>query len=383
MEPLETYRGREQTFIKHDLLKAYLERLFMIVGRHQGTICYVDCFAGPWKSNSDDLRDTSIAISLGIIRKCRDGLLKNGKNVRFRALFVEKSKSAFRKLETYLESRKDDGILTAAMHGEFHTLIQEILDWYGNDSFAFFFVDPTGWKNAIEPSTLTPLLRRPDSEFLINFMYDFLNRTAPNPDFQEDLERIFGEMPATEGMAPEVREAHLVNLYRSNLKKVTPGAGKQSRTAYVTVQKPTLDRTLYHLVYLTRHPKGIVEFMEVSDKLDIVQKRVRALAKQDERIGKSGQHELPHVLAGVQNLTEQAGTDLTEVKEFWLNRLSTEPKPFGIPEFAAMLEETGRFPSEFQKAFGELAADGKVRNLGVKRARTVNAVNFEKREQLM
>jgi hypothetical protein len=43
----DDYIGREQTFIKHTLLKAYLERLFMIVGKYQESISYVDCFAGP------------------------------------------------------------------------------------------------------------------------------------------------------------------------------------------------------------------------------------------------------------------------------------------------------------------------------------------------
>ncbi|KAF0220195.1 MAG: hypothetical protein FD174_1434 [Geobacteraceae bacterium] len=48
MEIPAQYRGREQAYFKHCLLEAYLERLFMIVGQHQRTICYVDCFAGPW-----------------------------------------------------------------------------------------------------------------------------------------------------------------------------------------------------------------------------------------------------------------------------------------------------------------------------------------------
>jgi len=36
----ENYKGRELAFIKHELLKNYLERLFMIVGQHEKTICY-------------------------------------------------------------------------------------------------------------------------------------------------------------------------------------------------------------------------------------------------------------------------------------------------------------------------------------------------------
>ena len=381
MEDLEKYKGKEQGYLKHHLLEAYLERLFMIVGQHHRTICYVDCFAGPWESSSDDLSDTSIAISLNIIRKCRDGLRGLGREVSFRALFVEEKNKPFQILERYLASRKDDGIETKAKQGEFHTLVPDILEWCGNDSFVFFFVDPTGWKDAIELPTLAPLLRRPNSEFLINFMYNFLSRTIPQPEFQTDMERIFGEVPDTQGMSPEEREAHLVTLYRNNLKQVTAEGKERPRTAYVKVRNPTRDRTLYHLVYLTRHPKGIVVFMDASEKLELVQKKVRALAKQDERVEKSKQ---PELFSADEDVTDdRADMDLTEVKDYWLRRLSTVPMHFGTREFAEMLESTDWFPGDFQRAFGELAKEGRVRNLDAKRARRVNAVNFEKNETLV
>ena len=63
----ESYRGREQTYIKHELLAAYLERLFMIIGLFQPVIRYVDCFSGPWNEKDDNLQDTSIGISLKIM----------------------------------------------------------------------------------------------------------------------------------------------------------------------------------------------------------------------------------------------------------------------------------------------------------------------------
>ena len=381
MEELQKYKGKEQGYLKHRLLEAYLERLFMIVGQHQRTICYVDCFAGPWESNSDDLADTSIAVSLDIIRKCRDGLRRTGKEVSFRALFVEEKNKPFQILERYLESRKDDDTETRAKQGEFHHLVPEILEWCGTDSFVFFFIDPTGWKDAVEPPTLAPLLRRANSELLINFMYDFLSRTVPQAEFQKDMERIFGVVPDTKGMSPEARETFLVTLYRNNLKQVTAEGEEQPRTAYVKVQMPTRDRTLYHLVYLTRHPKGIVEFMEASEKLDLVQKKVRASAKQDERIHKSRQTEMFSAAEQISDV--RSHLDLSEVKEYWLMLLSTLPKHFGIREFSDMLENTEWFPGDFQKAFGELTKEGKVRNLDAKRARPVNAVNFEKNEALL
>ena len=90
MEIPRNYKGKEQSFIKHRLLETYLERLFMIIGQHESRIRYIDCFAGPWKTESDNLKDTSISISLDIMKGCHESLKKRGKNVQFKALFIEK-----------------------------------------------------------------------------------------------------------------------------------------------------------------------------------------------------------------------------------------------------------------------------------------------------
>ena len=381
MQIPEHYKGREQAYFKHSLLKAYLERLFMIVGQHHKTICYVDCFAGPWQEKSKDLEDTSIAISLKIIQKCRDGLNKLGKEVHFKTLFIEQDQKAYEKLETFLERRQDDGTETMPLHGEFIASRQKILDWCGENSFTFFFVDPTGWKEAVELSTLEPLLKRPNSEFLITFMYDFLVRTHTQKSFENDIREIFGEVPVTGSMSPEKKEEHLVSRYRRNLKTIVSSGGSRPRTVSVKVLYPLKDRPIYHLVYLTRHPLGIVKFMEASEQLDLVQRKVRARSKQETRIEKSGQEEL---FAAHEQVTEKNGhVDLSVVKEYWLSNLTKRPVTFDIKRLADMMEETGWFANDFQQAFKELEKVNRVNNLDVKRARPVNVVNFEKGERLL
>jgi len=370
----DQYRGREQTYFKHRLLEAYLERLFMIVGQHERTICYVDCFAGPWEEQGDDLGDTSIAMSLNIINKCRDGLQRNRKNVHFRALFIEQNGKSFQKLEEYLASREIEGIETQAFKGSFKELIPQILNWCGSQGFTFFFIDPKGWKNDVERPTLAPLLERPNSEYLINFMYGFLSRFVSDVKLQEDMRRIFGIVPDVQGMTPEQREAFLLSLYRNNLKQVLPVDGGKPRTAYVKVLKPTKDRTLYHLVYLTRHPKGIVVFMDASDKLELVQKRARAAAKQNERVQRRGQMEL---FAAAAHVSDERSEIDPEVHEYWLNKLKYTPECYGVEELADMLEETGWFESDFQKAFAELAQKGLVKNLNATHKRRSKFIHFD------
>ncbi|MFH0726830.1 MAG: three-Cys-motif partner protein TcmP [Pseudomonadota bacterium] len=375
MEVPESYRNREQAFVKHYLLRTYLERLFMIIGQSQSTIRYVDCFSGPWNEQDENLQDTSIGISMRIMQKCQDGLRHMGKNVRFKALFIEKDKQAFEKLESYLSSAISPGITTSARNGEFYDLRGEILNWCGHDDFTFFFIDPKGWKKVVEIPTLEPFLRRPNSEFLINFMYVFLLRTHTQESFQEEMREIFGEVPDTSGMDSKQKEAHLIKLYRARLKEIAPSRGGKPRTAHVPILYPVKDRTLYHLVYLTRHEKGIAVFMEASEKLELVQRQTRAQAKQESRESRTGQLEFCQFGRVVQ---PEKRIDLEEVKSYWLGRLSPHALRFGMDQLADMIEETGWFESEFQAAFGELANQGIVANLDNKtKRRTKKYVHFD------
>ncbi len=147
MELSASYKGRELAFIKHTLLESYLERLFMIVGQHEKIICYVDCFAGPWQEEDADLKGTSIAISLNIMQKCRDGLRHLGKDVQFRALYIEKEEKPFDKLEAFLKGQSKPGIETQALKGDFIDKRNDILAWCGaRTSPSFLLIQKAGNK---------------------------------------------------------------------------------------------------------------------------------------------------------------------------------------------------------------------------------------------
>ena len=63
------YIGREQAFIKHDSKNLS----WTIVHDHwqsELVVNYVDCFAGPWSDENEELRDTSIGISINQMKKC-------------------------------------------------------------------------------------------------------------------------------------------------------------------------------------------------------------------------------------------------------------------------------------------------------------------------
>ena len=156
--------------------------------------------------------------------------------------------------------------------------------------------------------------------------------------------------------------------------------GKKPRVAYVKVLDPFKDRTKYDLIYITRHPKGVVVFMDESEKLDLVQKKVRAQVQQEKRINNSGQQEL---FSPAMPEAEDEGVDLEVVKNYWLKKLSFKPIMHGEEQLADMLEDTGWFQSDFQRAFNELLDECKVKNLDAIRRRPKKAVHFDKNEFLM
>ena len=214
----------------------------MIIGQHENQIRYVDCFAGPWKAESDNLKDTSIAISLDIMKGCHESLKKQGKNIKFKALFIEKNRESYKTLNSFLDKESTDEVCAKSLHGDFYSLRSDILGWCGNDDFTFFFIDPTGWKYVVEIDTLRPLLQRRRSEYLINFMFYSILRVHNQAIFEEHMIRIFGEIPDTNGMTPLEREEYLLYLYRAHLKKAQPDIeNKKPRSAYVKILDPYKD----------------------------------------------------------------------------------------------------------------------------------------------
>lgn len=363
----DIYGGRVPAWIKHTLLKSYLEKLVLIIGMNgrklgKAEICYVDCFAGPWGSDDEDLDGTSITLSLKTLAACKAELAKLGVDARMRALYIERDKKAFRKLSRFLAERATTEVEHDCRHGDFVDLRQDILTWCGRSAFTFFFVDPKGW-TPIVIDVLEPLLKRPRSEFLINFIYDFINRTVSMPAFKAEMRQLLGRSVDVDGMSPNEREIVLLKTYREGLKGCVPvgQSGFRARTAYVSVLHPSQERTKYHLVYLTSHHTGVVEFMEISEKVDIVQARVRAATKLEEKERSSGTGDL---------FAEDAGTEPGEgrsspsdVDAFWRDYLSGGERRIDKAEFADILEATDWFPSELQTSLVRLIKAGVVVNL--------------------
>jgi three-Cys-motif partner protein len=369
------YTGKETEFIKKELLRAYLEPLFTLLGQQEPRISYIDCFSGPLpKGSSSDLSDTSIGISMDIIEKCHNDLQeKFRKNVRFRALFIRSDQKAFDKLEGFLETDAWSGIDAHCLKGNFCDLQDEILSWCGDRDFCFFLIDPASWKDAAIPA-LQPLLERPSSEFMITFSFDSILRAYAQSGPEEHGEAFLGTARDISRLPQEQKENLLFEQYCQDLKaSASTTEGKAPRCAHVRVLYPTKQRTIYDVVYLTWSPVGIVAFMEAFEQFEGEQKKAIAQAGQTKKIKRSRQLEM---FSAEKSVADAPRVDPGIIKEYWLSKLSEVPKQFGVEEFADMIEETGWFVDDFQKAFMELEREGRVRNLASTGMRTENAVRY-------
>jgi three-Cys-motif partner protein len=279
MDGAEFYEDREQTLVKHEILKNYLERFAIIVGSRWDTITYVDCFAGPWKAKSTSLSDTSFAIALAKLRAARDLHARRGRNVKLRCLFLEKDPYAFEELQAFAAEVND--LEVRLINGAFEDSIPEILQYVndgGKSSFPFLFIDPTGW-SGIAIETIKPLIVIKPAEVLVNFMTDFIRRfiNSPQEQTQASFTRLFASQAAKSRVqaAPlNEREDVAIAEYCDGLRLV--GGYKFACSAIVL--HPLKDATHYHLIYATRDAKGLDVFKGSENRAMEIMERARAAA---------------------------------------------------------------------------------------------------------
>ncbi len=374
----DAYIGREQAYIKHTVLKTYLQRMFMIVGRGKEVVInYVDCFAGPWEEEDDKLSDTSIGISLEQMDACRKYLKeKFNREVKFRALFVEKTPESFEKLQLFLSGNPYPDIETRCLKGNYTEIINEIIGWCGR-YFTFFFVDPTGWRNVVGGVTMQKLLNFENAEFLINLMYDFINRFAELEKHSDDMIEIFGEKPIFENETPEQRQEHLLTLYRKNLNHYYQG-----RTAFVPIKKPGRERVHYYLVYLTRHSRGIDVFKTEAQNMEIVQRVTQQKYKLRKQVEKSGTEDMFGSDIEVLPEKEEYIDNKNLAKQYLLSQFSKKPMLIDIDKWAEFLEDSDLYPNDYQLAIKELVEEGLVENIDADISRrTKHLIKSDKKER--
>lgn len=267
------YNGREQTFLKHQLLKQYLQswaqKLGSIATNKIVKLWYVDCFSGPWETKDKSLNDSSILIGLNALQE----VTKRNSNIKIGAIFIEKDNRAYKQLSQFIKtySLKFSNIDIKTYNGEFGTYASEI-DLIVSSDPGFIFVDPTGWTGADMKYISQITKDRRMRDVLINVMYEHISRfkdTGTYHDYIPKQMRDFFGLTDTD-LPRGLSEESLMSLYRNRLSKVC----NLKYAADVIVPHPKVDKTKFRLVIGGNHTMVIELFRKVEKKVmgDIAKK---------------------------------------------------------------------------------------------------------------
>lgn len=285
--PVE-YKGREQTYLKHRVLKEYLRSWGQKLGSRSRfgplRLWYVDCFAGPWESRADDRKDTSVHIGLTALEEALE-VWGEGQAapIEARAIFVERSAETCEALRSHVNGRGTK-VTCEVLEGEFGANVDRIADLLGDDP-AFLFVDPTGWKG-VAMDYIGKLAAKPRRDVLVNVMFDYIQRwiDAPLPFIRQQMREFFGM--AEDEIPADLDERGLMSFYRERLKKCCG----IKWAADLAIPYPTRERTFFRLVVGGHHEQVLELFRDVEQRVvGHEAANVRAAAKQDRQEQRTGQ----------------------------------------------------------------------------------------------
>lgn len=382
-EALQQYPEREHSLVKHTILEAYLERLLMIVGQWAPKIAYIDGFAGPWKSTTADLSDTSPGIAIRTMANCQDNLQKKlGKPVRFRSIFMETDSERANFLDGHVQTAPANITRPEVWCKPFESSIADVLHWLEPDEFAFVFVDPFGWKGIIEADSLAPLLRRPKTELLINVMWNFINLATGHPEQKANLAAVFGKDWESALVGTEGRSRVLMRRYRDQLVQACVGAHRQRlRTAMLPVEYVDKDKVIFYLVYTTANPTGLTTFHQEAEDVNRTQARLKLQYRLDTFAKKKGQ---PDIFSADAHEPERQ-VSLNQVKQQWMAHFPNVGSELQVDAavMADLIEHSDFLLSEYLMGIGELIEAGVIENTQAKGHRTKFPVNFKKKGELL
>lgn len=372
---LDGYDGNEHMLVKHELLESYLTRLLMIIGQKRSKrIVFVDGYAGPWKPAGGNYDKTSFARAYEIMRTCRNGLRALGHEVEMRALFIEKNAKSHQALRCWALAHASDDIPVETWRADFGEVVGKLMQWLKRDEFAFVLIDPTGL--AATPTQLAPLLRRPNTEMLINLMWNFIVRFRGGPGFRENCADFFGD-DYEEHFAKrsETQDRYNLERVRNRVRAVAQSGGLELRCARFPVHYVnSTARVRYYLFFITASSTGLLVFLEECEKQRGEQARIKFLVE-ERKTGIGDMFGDTH---------REFELDTSRARESWLKVLPRAGSKLIADNelLASLAEDSGSLIREVQEAFAELASETILVNDSARRVRHKNPVHFQDRESL-
>ena len=253
----QTWVLKPHTKAKHEILREYLKAWFPIMSPQDGRIVYMDGFAGPGTYSKGEDGSPLIAI-----QTAKEHML----NSRFNQIFfwfIEKDPKTCNKLKQVLaakfpdlQNNPNDDILYSVINEPFSDHVTKKLNdlKQARQELAptFALLDPFGFSE-LPMSLVSDMLKRDKCEVLITFMAGFVNRF--HDELRESaLNKLFGTSEwkrAESESTPKKKLQFYLDLYIQQLKNK---GGAKFVTTFEMLDEN--NRTIYYLVYGTKHIKG-------------------------------------------------------------------------------------------------------------------------------
>jgi three-Cys-motif partner protein len=283
-----------QTEKKHNILKAYLDAWYPILGSWNDRLVVVDGFAGraTYQPRRDmagnDCQGSPLIMLESLLnhRMFKNETLPHCKKFLF--LFIEPNEDNHRSLEKaihefepritsmptnvsieiYISDRKfedisENGIEKYVINAPFDDINQA----------TFLFVDPFGFTGF--PMESLARLCQPRKghkvELFLNFMIESISLSAPSPFQQTNMTELFG-MSSTqwckfrdETFAKDPNAEYLLDLY---VRQLRSHAQFEATHVLSLEMKRENQSTIYYLIYATRHWKGVKCMKDALWKVD-------------------------------------------------------------------------------------------------------------------
>jgi three-Cys-motif partner protein len=350
------YEDREQTAVKHQILTRYLSAFVPIVGNWASDITYIDCLAGPWESVDPGFKDTSFARAIEVLRSTREVLKTRGKFPTMRCLFVEKETDSYSKLKKYCEAITD--IEVTARHWDLTEHVQDVVRFAKdrNNSFPFTFIDPNGWEQ-LEIDLIRPILALVPGEVLINLMTSWITRFISVGG--KGFDRVLGsDWPRLAQLKGQEQEDELVNSY-ANAVRV---AGGFKYVCTLPVLKPNQDAFHFHMIYGTRHERGVEVFKETEKHVIPFMHETRAQAQARKKFSQSGQYTFlqPQESYKERKFTSHQLRSLKAAKNELRSILESSENLLYDDAWAIVMQHSGVMDADLREWLTEWKTDGLV-----------------------
>ncbi len=257
--PFRTWEYKEQTEIKHSVLKYYFPQWLQILSSWNLNLNYIDGFGGIGAYHTqEDIKERkyvsksygSPIFSIEAIDKFKGGGGKTKANV----LIIDKETENLENIKKILKYEKlGQNINVDFLSGDFDKNINNLLDKVKNLAPTFFMIDPFGYSQ-IKLKTIKRIMEHKNSEVMLNFMYNAIQRWVSCPSLEEHFNDLFGckHWKQYANCRTNKKEQLLVDLFRFHCKEF-------SEFVYpFRLRFPDKNMPFYYLFHLCNHRKGCI-----------------------------------------------------------------------------------------------------------------------------